>query len=743
MRRSMILSVILVLLSFSTYAQDMEERLPGITVIGERVALPTKQTGETVYTGFEITSKGLEILGEKGKSNVYVAVQLLPGVILESPDPGNLATEQSNIRIRGVRGYLGAMTVEGVPNYGGNPMGPRAYIYDSENFQSIAVYKGAVPSDLGVGVGNRGGAIELRPLWAEEKFSLKASQTLGSYDYRRTYLRLDSGKNSMFGTRMSLSYSHTTQDKWKGPGDIGPRHNMNLTLVQPFGENLEIKIWGNFNEIDHEKYRFLTYAQTKNLDTFYRLDFNENLTGTPASDYLYYKFNKEHHINRDLFAFLTIRATEGLRFLFKPYLSGEDAKIYDGSSSIQGRPGVQKRTRDIDKKGIIGEVTLDTRYSKFVIGYHHEASDMDIYSENYWINSDGSLSYRGYGVMATTGTTYINSPYFKVSGTHGGLNWQAGLKYFRFEDSESEGYVSQFVGGQHVLVRAPDLDRPKKTYEIWLPTAGISYGIGKDLEACISYGRTFIRPYAYMPILSLYNRLRNHFLAKGITVAELFRGRDIERSDNIDFGIRYRKDFIELNPTLFLSKHKKLLTVVTDPRVIDPSTGRPVNYQQNVGKAKGYGLEFSINLFPSEHLTLYLNPTYNRLTYDGDITYNGETLSTDGKQVVDTPKLSVTTGMILKWGNFRIIPQAKFVGKRYGDAQHNERIPSYTVFDLKLGYSKEKAGFFRSLNFSLEFDNIFNKRYISVINAMDDAITGTTYGVGAPFSVKAGISFSF
>jgi hypothetical protein len=45
------------------------------------------------------------------------------------------------------------MTVEGVPNWGGNPIGPRDYIYDTENFQGIAVYKGATPADLGTGVG--------------------------------------------------------------------------------------------------------------------------------------------------------------------------------------------------------------------------------------------------------------------------------------------------------------------------------------------------------------------------------------------------------------------------------------------------------------------------------------------------------------------------------------------------------------------------------------------------------------
>jgi len=70
-----------------------------------------------------------------------------------------------------------------------------------------------------------------------------------------------------------------------------------------------------------------------------------------------------------------------------------------------------------------------------------------------------------------------------------------------------------------------------------------------------------------MPLLSLYNRLRPNFQAAGITLNDLFEGYNIERSYNVDFGVRISKDIIEITPTLFLSKHKNLLTTVSDPRV--------------------------------------------------------------------------------------------------------------------------------------------------------------------------------
>ena len=438
---------------------------------------------------------------------------------------------------------------------------------------------------------------------------------------------------------------------------------------------------------------------------------------------------------------ITAKLTDNIKIVLKPYISKEDAKIWDGSSNIQGKPGVQQRTRDIERKGIISEAVIDFNTIKAVAGYHYESSDMNIYSENYWINNNGILTYRGYGVFATTGTTYVNSPYFKLSGTIDKFNWRAGIKYFKFEDSDSKGYVTQIIGGVPTLLRAPDLDRKGRTYDILLPTAGVSYNFNENMEAYLSYGRNFIRPYAYMPLVSLYNRLRTNFQAAGITLNDLFEGYNIERSDNIDIGIRFRKDFIEINPTIFFSKHKNLWTVITDPRVLD--SGKLVNYQQIIGMAKGYGFELGTNVFISDWITFYVNPTYNHLTYDGNITYSGATLSTDGKQIVDVPKWTVVSGLILKYKDFEVVPQMRYLGKRYGDCQHNEEIPSHAVFDLKLNYTKEKIGMLKGLKVSLEFDNIFNKKYVSVINAMDYAVSGTTYGVGAPFTVRGSISFAF
>ncbi len=218
--------VCLVMAVLSAYAGESgtdKVVLDDVVVTRTKLVTPTKQTNETVYTGSEITRDGLDAQGSKAAVSVYEAINILPGVTVESIDPYGLAAEQKNIRVRGIRGFLGAMTVAGVPNYGGNPMGPREYIYDTENFDSIAVYKGAVPADLGTGVGARGGAVELRPRWPEQEFGISLNQGIGTSNYARSFIRLDSGNLPRTGTGLSLSLSHTDAEKWKGPGDLGPR----------------------------------------------------------------------------------------------------------------------------------------------------------------------------------------------------------------------------------------------------------------------------------------------------------------------------------------------------------------------------------------------------------------------------------------------------------------------------------------------------------------------------------------
>lgn len=712
-------------------AEQSTQILPEMEVTAEKITTPSMQTNETVYTGSQVTDKGIDLQGVKGKTSVYEAVGVLPGISIESADSRGLGAEQRSVRIRGIRSSMGALTVEGVPNYGGNPIGPRDYLYDLENMEGISVYKGAVPGDIGTGVGSRGGAMELKPDWPHEAFGGKFSQAVGSDAYLRSFLRLDSGKLGEIGPKLSASYSYTDADKWRGPGEVGPRNNLNLALDQPIGERFDVKLWVNHNNLEQHQYRALSYQETRNLGANYEKDYNDTLTGDPSKDKDYFEYNRGEYRNSDFLSLLSYKASNALSFKVKPYYSDEDTVILGGTAT----GGVQKRMRDIERTGFLADTVIETTHLKGVLGYHFENSNMDISTENYAITKAG-LSYRGLGVWGTSGTAYINSPYAKLAGNLGAFDWQAGLKYFHYIDPASDGYTAGSAPN-YAPVRATDLDREEQSHDIWLPTAGVAYRFTDQLQAYGSYGRSFIRPYSYLPLVTLYSSNRATFRAQGMTIQDLFDGYGLEESDNFDLGLRLSGRWFDITPTLFFGKHQNLLTTVYDPRV-------KLNYQQNIGEATSYGLDLEINTYLRKDLTFFVNPSYTAMTYDEDLSFAGKRLDSEGNQVVDTPEWLVKTGLSYRPGNFEIVPMLRFLSKRYSDAENEQVVDASTLVDLRASYTWNKPPVAKSMKFTVELNNLLDEEYISVINASDDTRAGNaTYMPGSPFSAMLIVSVDF
>jgi iron complex outermembrane receptor protein len=728
-KRIVILVWMLIFMASSARGAGQEVQLEEMTVVGEKLVTPTRQTNEQVYTGTEITRSGLDLPGARAETSVYEAMDSLPGVQVESVDASGLAVEQTNTRVRGVRGFLGSMTVEGVPNWGGNPMGPREYLYDMENFESIAVYKGAIPAGLGTGVGARGGAIELRPRWPEKDPGMDLNFAIGSNAYSRAHSRVDTGSVGPLDTAFSASASWTEAEKWKGPGDLGPRFNTNFMIEQPYHGEDAVRVWFNYNEIEQDLYRALGYAEVQDLHGNYRKDFNETLTGVKIQDIYHYKNNRSEHSNADILAVVPFTFNEMFKATLKPYYSREDAEIYQGVVSQGGI--VQKRIRDIERLGLLSQLDIDMDVVRLSVGHLFESVDMQINTD---IHDPRTGAFVKHSIQTENdGNGYVNSPFATLAGTVGAFDWQAGLKYFRYDEPASKGYVP--VGG--VSTEAVDLARDSRVYDIWLPSVGVSYAVNDMFQPYASYGRSHIRPYSYVPLINLYNANQPAFQAAGVTLQEMFDGYDIETSDNFELGLRITHERFDITPAIFYSKHDNLLTTVYDPRV-------DLSYAQNVGKATGYGLEVEGNFYLTQSVTLFVNPTYTRLTYDDDLSYQGNTLKTSGEQVVDTPEWMVKTGLVWKVGDVEFIPSVRYMGERYGDVEHNEKIDSYMVADLGVNYVNRDVTFAEALKLSLNLYNLFDAEYVSRINASDDTRAGSaSYYVGAPFTAVFSVGLEF
>lgn len=705
------------------FAAEIYE-LEDITVTGE-VITPVKQAGDALYSGSMVTRQGIELSGIAAASSIYQAVDLLPGVSLEATDSYGLAGK--NTRFRGIKGMFGSITIEGMPDYGIMPLGPRDSIFDTENIRGIALYEGASPTALGTGNGNKGGSIELYFRRPEEKPGISLSQTVGTDRFSRTYVRLDSGSLPT-GTGIFASYSYTDADKWKGPGELGPRNHVDAGFRQKIADIAEIDGFFSFNDADRDSFRQLLYDQTRDLNSYYRLDYNEHLTGTPSNDQYYFKYNRHSATNRDSRFVIKSLMSGAFSFSVKPYYSSEDAWRTETLSKVKKGKAVYfmvKKITDLDRVGVIPEMVWDSSFMSVAAGYWFESAGLDKYVKKSSIIPSGlkDLGYSYYG--DNDGRGYVHSPYIRASQEYGRLSWQAGIKYFYYSEPASTGYMTDRAGN---LTEQPDLALDEQSWDVWLPSAGAGYRITDDLEMYCNYGRTYVRPYMFVPITNLYVQNRTRFNAAGMVLQNIFDKWDMETSDNIDVGLRFRRKNISLHPVFFYARHHNVLVNAYDPAV-------GLNYYQNDGEARSLGFELEATTYLPWGITLFLNPSYTNLQFTEDLDRNGNIVKIDGQQLPDTPEWLIKGGVIYTWEEFEIAPLVTFMDKRYGDALHEEAVPSHVVVDLSLSYRKERLWGLKDVALKLEFRNLFDSHHTGIIDLYDDGAAGNTdYYAAPPFS---------
>ncbi len=95
---------------------------------------------------------------------------------------------------------------------------------------------------------------------------------------------------------------------------------------------------------------------------------------------------------------------------------------------------------------------------------------------------------------------------------------------------------------------------------------------------------------------------------------------------------------------------------------------------------------------------------------------------------------------------FSVTPLFRYVDSRYAECSgYHAHRRLRRVRPLSRLHQTEPLQF-KEATFSLTFQNLFDTRYISTINnSQDDSLStdSTTYKVGAPFTVVAGVKFSF
>jgi len=200
---------------------------------------------------------------------ILQTLNLVPGLNFVNADPyGNAG---GNIRLRGFDGNRVSLTFDGMPlNDTGNYAVFTNQQLDSELIERASVNQGTTDVDSPTASAT-GGTINFRSARPLEEAGLQINTSIGENNYRRGFIRFDSGAFGPWGTTAYGAFSYTNYDKFKGPGEL-EKTQFNGKLYQDLGDGDFASLAGHWNVNRNDFYNnFINQAQF-NSGTFLEND---------------------------------------------------------------------------------------------------------------------------------------------------------------------------------------------------------------------------------------------------------------------------------------------------------------------------------------------------------------------------------------------------------------------------------------------------------------------------------------
>lgn len=695
--------------------------------------------------------KSISTLSTQANMNPYSVIAYSPSVNFTPVDQAgsNEPSYHDPIRIRGKSqsGPGGVYMIDGMP-ISSNPGGGKQ-LMDMENIASIDLLKGYVPVDKNLGFSSLIGKVDMNLREASSKAGAEVSQSFGSDNFMRSFVRVDSGKIgdiAIFG-----SFSDLSNDKSKGAGDL-KRLNGTIGLTYIPNNAFKAKITAIRNSDSHNNYYNLSYAEASNLGANFNKDFS-SVKPTSANNVNYFDWNKQYFLTTALMGEVEYRPSSSDIITIKPYYKKDVGDYWYSNGNLNTAVATNRVVNwqmDHDLYGTTA--AYDHEFSealKTKIGYwYHKQlppgppSDQ----EKYTVNASGNLVFNGYAVLSENDYHVLQAPFAQLSGEIDRFKYVAGLQYQSFKIGSLKSHTVNSSAAT-----SPDYDTAiattavdpwasvdAKTFHTYIPSLYLGYTLSSDTSLYIDYSRTYGFDVNLFPT---YVSNRTNFVSKNVTLQQLWDKLDLELSDNIDMGMKTTVGGITLNPNVFVSFVQN-----KQANIYDPTYG--VNYPANVGDAFGYGAEFSAYGPISEQLEILVGLSYNRYNFTQNFQSGATTtVETDGKQLPDAPKYMAKAALSYHLGDWTFTPSARYTSSRWGDVANTQKIDPFTIVDFDMAYRMGQFMGSRNALFRVTATNLTNEKYIATINAADNflAATGTasTYQTGEPFGLFASINLKF
>ncbi|NAZ23040.1 MAG: TonB-dependent receptor [Thermocrinis sp.] len=705
---------------------------------GKEAILPVEVKRRTPKTETTVKEEELKVRSGAGGVNIFKAIELTPSLNAQTDDAYGLGG--GTVRLRGFDNTQIGVTIDDMPlNDSGNfALYPHEYA-DVENLESITVERGAVSKRSPFYV-EIGGAIRIRTRPPANKFGITLSEKYGSFNFKKHFIRLDTGY--LLGNKdlpkLFVSYSHTEADKWKGPGKY-PDYRDHYTV------GISHKIGRLFWEFYYDKnvqlnyfYKGFSFSELSNDSIFRRRDYNDRLllpnTGTNLSQNVYYyKFWKNPYTNQQLRANIELDITNSVKLSLKPYMwIGRGSGTSAASSS--GNLFFKESFNYTDRPGAIAELKFELpKDSRLFLGYWYEYADLKQWQpqRRVVVNPDGTFTLNNvtgfqYNYIQRT-KTITNTPYlfFESKGLLGKMDINLGVRF----ESVKRNFKSYRTTGLPYYPEDGVYDDPRltldpsksyeKTYRKTLPSFGVGYQFTNFAYGYFAYAKNFRAPQNFLGTIP--SSVSAQFVADQLKP---------EEADNYDLGLRFDFDKFYIAPSVYYVKYKNRIIRIADPK--DPN----LIYVRNAGKVDAYGAELELGIVPVSSVSIYASFSYNKAKFKEEKNYDvNPPVEIKDKTVPDTPEYMAKLGGRLELMGFRISPSVEYIGSRYGNLINTEKVSSYTLVNLNV-----QRKVYKGIDLFVDVVNLTDKKYVGRISP---GTTSGTYYAGAPFTISVGLSGRF
>jgi iron complex outermembrane recepter protein len=745
----------------SNATQRSQEELSEVTVQANRVALggglmSIQDAPKAVST---ISRAAIE---QAAPGATYAQmIESIPGVLAVTDDVTGL--NDANYSIRGFTNDEVGVTVNGAPiNDSGNYRVYPTEYGDTENMGDITVLQGYPDVDQAV-AGAAGGTISWVTLDPSHDAKVDVSLSTGSHDYKRGFLRLQSG--DVGPVRGWVSFSANQVDNWRGEGNANVK-KIDGKLVWTIDDKNSVSFSAQY---DHQfKYLYNTISKA-NAATNYLTSYDTTLL-TPTDTY-YWRLHGNPFDSLLVSADGEFHFTETTRLSVVPYFQynggGSGGGLaFNESTSAANYGRYSYSNLDVDNNGSVNGKALAYYLSRsytwrpgVIAKLNQQLGHDDSVELGFWddeprqeqsepftptVNGASIDPWESHTsnlipYAPNGGPQYLYNEYTRTSLRRGFLDntWTptsqltvtTGVAYTWVQ---RKGYDFQYAGATAGPIYNQQFGGyDDKRFHKWTPTAGVKFQLNDQNQFFAGYGRTFRAPIngSIMQNAAVLQYYAANPTAARPTAAQLAAiGNSLpEVADTVDIGWRYYGPQISASVDAYASnlKDKQLSGY-------DAVTGGttyltvPELHQRGVDAEGSYKLD--------DYFTVYGSYAYTVSTFAADADTIGDGYyPVRGKAFLDTPKNTAYVRLGYDHGPLWASLNVKYRSSFWGDWMNTEKAGGFTTLDFNAGWRFPDLGsWFTKPEIKLNVFNLTDKHAL-----IYDSVT-TTLATKGPLDPTTG-----